>query len=53
MPLAQVSPRPQLIFLPKPGVLEFILNFQLQFNLFFSEEVIRYSRTSTSQVQMP
>jgi len=32
---------------------QFLLNFQLQFNLIFSEEIIQYSRTFAPQVQTP
>jgi hypothetical protein len=35
------------------GTFQFLWNFQLQFNLIFSEEIIQYSRTSTPQVQTP
>ncbi len=35
------------------GTLQFLRNFQLQFNLIFSEEIIQCSRTSTPQVQTP
>ncbi len=35
------------------GTFQFFQNFQLRFNLIFSEEIIQYSRTSTPQVQMP
>jgi hypothetical protein len=32
---------------------QFLQNFQLRFNLIFSEEIIHYSRTFALQVQMP
>jgi len=32
---------------------QFLWNFQLQFNLIFSEKIIQYSKTSTLQVQTP
>ncbi len=61
MALAQVLPCSQLIFQLNPahqdlsnntkGTLQFLWNFQVWFNLIFSEEIIQYSRTSTSQVQ--
>jgi len=35
------------------GTFQFLQNFQLQFNLIFSEEIIQYSKTSTPQVQTP
>jgi len=35
------------------GTFQFLLSFQLWFNLIFSEEIIQYSRTSTPQVQTP
>ncbi len=35
------------------GTIQFLGNFQLQFNLIFSEEIIQYSRTFAPQVQMP
>ena len=34
------------------GTFQFLRNFQLQFNLIFSEEIIQYSRTFAPQVQM-
>jgi len=34
------------------GTFQFLQNFQLQFNLIFSEEIIQYSRTFAPQVQM-
>ncbi len=33
------------------GTFQFLQNFQLQFNLIFSEEIIQYSRTFALQVQ--
>jgi len=33
------------------GTFQFLRNFQLQFNLIFSEEIIQYSRTFAPQVQ--
>jgi hypothetical protein len=33
------------------GTFQFLWNFQLQFHLIFSEEIIQYSRTFTPQVQ--
>jgi hypothetical protein len=33
------------------GTFQFLQNFQLRFNLIFSEEIIQYSRTFASQVQ--
>jgi hypothetical protein len=33
------------------GTLQLLRNFQLQFNLIFSEEIIQYSRTFAPQVQ--
>jgi len=33
------------------GIFQFVWNFQLQFNLIFSEEIIQYSRTFAPQVQ--
>ncbi len=33
------------------GTLQFLRNFQLWFNLIFSEEIIQYSRTFAQQVQ--
>jgi hypothetical protein len=35
------------------GTFQFLRNFQLQFNLIFSEEIIQYSRTFAPQVQTP
>ncbi len=35
------------------GTFQFLWNFQLQFNLIFSEEIIQYSKTSTPQEQTP
>jgi hypothetical protein len=35
------------------GTFQFLQNFQLKFNLIFSEEIIQYSRTFTTQVQTP
>jgi len=35
------------------GTFQFLQNFQLWFNLIFSEKMIQYTRTSTPQVQMP
>jgi hypothetical protein len=35
------------------GTFQFLGNFQLGFNLIFSEQIIQYSRTFASQVQMP
>jgi len=34
------------------GTFQFFQNFQLQFNLILSEEIIQYSRTFAPQVQM-
>jgi hypothetical protein len=34
------------------GIFQFLLHFQLQFNLIFSEEIIQCSRTFALQVQM-
>jgi hypothetical protein len=34
------------------GTFQFLWNFQLRFNLIFSEEIIQYSRTFPLQVQM-
>jgi hypothetical protein len=34
------------------GTFHFLRNFQLRFNLIFSEEIIQYSRTFAPQVQM-
>ncbi len=34
------------------GTFQFLRNFQLQFNLVFSEEIIQYSRTFAPQLQM-
>jgi hypothetical protein len=34
-------------------MVQFLQNFQLQFNLNFSEEIIQYSRTFAREVQMP
>jgi hypothetical protein len=34
------------------GTFQFLRNFQLRFNLIFSEEIIQYSRTFALQVQM-
>jgi len=35
------------------GIFQFLRNFQLQFNLIFSEEIIQYSGTFAPQVQTP
>jgi hypothetical protein len=35
------------------GTFQLLQNFQLRFNLIFSEEIIQYSITSTLQVQTP
>jgi hypothetical protein len=35
------------------GTFQFLRNFQLQFNLIFSEKIIQYSKTSTPQDQTP
>jgi hypothetical protein len=35
------------------GTFQFLQNFQLQFNLIFSEKIIQYSRTFAPQVQTP
>ncbi len=35
------------------GTFQFLQNFQLWFNLIFSEEIIQYSRTFAMQVQTP
>jgi hypothetical protein len=43
----------QNIFKNIKGTFQFLQKFQLLYNLFFIEEIIRYSRTFTPQVQMP
>jgi hypothetical protein len=35
------------------GTFQFLRNFQLPFNLIFSQEIIQYSRTSAQEVQTP
>jgi hypothetical protein len=49
----QVLPHSQLFFPSKTWFFGIYLNFQLQFNLIFNEEIIQYSRTFVPQVQTP
>jgi hypothetical protein len=51
VPLAQVLPRHQDLSKNTKGTFQFLRNFQLLFNLIFSEEIIQYSRTFALQVQ--
>ncbi len=48
-----INPAHQGLSNSTKGTFQFLRNFQLKFNLIFTEEIIQYSKTSTLQDQTP